>query len=193
MNDINVVSLNLNQYYMSEHPELVKFVDEEIASATEVGACLEWKYDFNQCIENDVPRLQELSVEFLLKFYGQDLLCYKVIPAETCETTVYMFFSDATSLSKALIGNNGSYQDEIARDYKLFMREHKLEIFQLLFGEPQQFLGTTNRQVIFGIVYFLLTFTIFKYVNSLVWRIGLLIALGAFIGILEKLFAQKNK
>lgn len=193
MNDINVVGLNLNQYYMIEHPELINFVDEDIDSATEVGACLEWKYDFNKCIEKDVPKLQELSIEFLLKFYGRDLLCYKVITSETFETILYMFFSDETSLSKSLIGNNSSYKDEIARDYKLFMREHKLEVFQLIFGEPQQFLGTTNRELIFGIIYFLLTFTIFKYVDSLVWRIGLLIALGSFIGIFEKLFAQKNK
>lgn len=193
MNDINVVYLDLKQYYLTEHPELNQYVDENIANDTDVTVCLEWKYNFKKCIQDDIPKLQEKSVDFLLKFYSQDLLCYKVVSSKVNELTVYMFFRDEAGLSNCLGSQGGAYQDEILRDYKVFMREHKLQVFQLIFGEPQEFLGTVNRQFIFNIVYILITFSIFCFVKNLVLKILLLILLTTLIGMLEKHFREMNR
>lgn len=194
MNDINVVYLNLNQYYMLEHPELNQFVDEEFAPAVEVGACLEWKYNFDKCIESDISKLKEKSIDFLLEFYSKELLCYKVISSKENETIVYMFFKDDRDLSQCLSRPGlASYKDEIGGDYKAYMKDNGLTIFQLLFGEPQEFLGTTDRSILFNITYILVVFPIFLHVDSWFLKAVMMICIFAIIGVIEKIFREKNK
>ena len=194
MNDINVVYLNLNQYYMLERPELNQFVDEEFAQAVEVGACLEWKYNFDKCIESDISKLKEKSIDFLLEFYSKELLCYKVMSSKENETTVYMFFKDDRALSQCLSGPGlASYKDEIGRDYKAYMKDNGLTIFQLLFGEPQEFLGMTDRSILFNIAYILLVFPIFLHVDSWILKAAMMLCVFAFVGTVEKMFRKKNK
>ena len=194
MNDINVVYLNLNQYYMFEHPELNQFVDEEFAQAVEVGACLEWKYNFDKCIESDISKLKEKSIDFLLEFYSKELLCYKVMSSKENETTVYMFFKDDRDLCQCLSRPGlASYKDEIGRDYKAYMKDNSLTIFQLLFGEPQEFLGMTDISILFNIAYILVVFPIFLHVDSWILKAVMMICIFAFVGTVEKMFRKKNK
>lgn len=194
MNDINVVYLNLNQYYMLEHPELKQYVYEEFALAIETGACLEWKYNFDKCIESDIPKLKEKSIGFLLEFYSKELLCHKVISSKENETIVYMFFKDDRDLSQCLNRPGlASYKDEIGSDYKNYMKDNGLQIFQLLFGEPQEFLGTTDRSILFNIAYILVVFPVFLHVDSWILKAVLMLCIFAIIGVIEKIFREKNK
>ena len=194
MNDINVVYLNLKQYYMLEHPELKQYVDEEFTLAIENGACLEWKYSFDKCREDDITILKEKSIDFLLEFYSKELLCHKVISSKENETIVYMFFKDDRDLSQCLSRPGlASYKDEIGRDYKAYMKDNGLQIFQLLFGEPQDFLGTTDRSILFNIAYILVVFPVFLHVDSWILKAAMMICIFTIIEVIEKIFREKNK
>ncbi len=166
MNDNNLISLDLHKYLISNNPELMKHVDESIALNQEVGACLEWKYNFEKYITDDIDILKEYSVMFLLAFYKKDLLCHKVISKDNI-IVVYMFFKDSDGAENCLKRLTFfSYHTEIEEDYKLFLSERNIFIEGLDFNEPQELLGTSKRNIWVTIIHLLISFPIFLLIDS---------------------------
>lgn len=179
---------------MVDHPELFSFVSDTTIPSAKIGACLEWKYSFEKCIEANIPKLKEKSVDFLLENYYRNALCHTIISTNPNELIIYMFFQDEKGLSSCLSRPGlGYYEGELPGEYKEYMKSHKLHIFQLILGDSPNYFSIPSMQTILYIIYALITFSIFMYIESVKLKLLLLVLLTSSIKILENQLRKIRK